>query len=157
MTQQNLISINIPEEDMALIEAAITTLKEKLLPYLKTLSTEESRQLPKVGDKSIAFVAKTLEYCKSNPELVPRFLDVKEFIADVRAMEILRLYYATLLQITDSLSDSIIMAGSDAYAAALMFYNTVQYAAKTKEPKAATIFEDLSNRFSGKKKTKDKV
>lgn len=152
--QQNLISMKISPSDLSEINSAIAVLKSKLLPCLKSLGTDDKAELPKMGDKTVAFVQKALEHCTQNPDLAPKFLDVNEFSNDVNAVAELRSFYAPLLQITDSLSDSMTLAGSDAFAASLVFYNSVKGAQKNNEAKAKTIFEDLSNRFPGRQKSR---
>ncbi|HOP65179.1 MAG TPA: hypothetical protein PK358_12055 [Spirochaetota bacterium] len=154
MTQQNLITLDIPQQDLKAIKDAIATLRVKLLPHLKALKAEDRVALPKMGDKSVAFVTKALEHCNANPELAPPFLDINEFKSDVDAAETLRSLHAPLLQITDSLSDSMLLAGSDSLSAALMFYNSVHYAQKSNIAKAGTIYKDLSERFPGRKSVK---
>ena len=154
MSQQNLVSFGIPENDMAEIRAAISTLNTKLLPSLKVLTPDEKAGLSKMGDKTVAFVQKALEHCTANPDLAPQFLDMAEFRADVSAIETMRSIYAPLMQITDSLNDTMTMAGSDAYAAALIFYNSVRSAQRSNVVKAGTIFNDLSSRFPGRQKAR---
>ena len=154
MSQQNLISINISEQDLTDINNAINVLKLKLLPILKSLKPEERHELAKMGDKSVAFVNKSHEYAITNPELVPLFLDMEEFKKDVKALEQLSSFHSSLQQLVDMLSDSILMAGSDAFKAALMFYESVKTALKSNVSKAKTIYEDLSPRFPGRKKNR---
>lgn len=154
MSQQNLVSFGLPENDLVEINAAIATLRTKLLPALKTIKPEEKSELSKMGDKTVAFVQKALEHCAANPELAPQFLDMAEFRADVITVESLRAIYAPLLQITDSLSDTMTLAGSDAYAAALIFYNSVRNARKSNIAKAGTIYDDLATRFPVKSRIK---
>lgn len=154
MTQQNLISLEIPQQDLKAINDAVSTLRSKLLPHLKTLKPDERIALPKMGDKTVAFVTKALEHCSTNPDLAPPFLDIQEFKADAASVEVLRSIYAPLMQITDSLSDSMLLTGSDALSAALMFYNSVHYAHKSNVAKAGTIYKDLSERFPGRKSVK---
>jgi methyl coenzyme M reductase subunit C-like uncharacterized protein (methanogenesis marker protein 7) len=151
MTQQNLITLNIPQNDIAEINKAIATLKTKLIPQLKAIKSEDRKELPKMGDKTVAFVSKALEHCTANPELAPQFLDVNEFKNDVHAVETLRSIYSPLEQIAEMLSDSMTLAGSDAYAAALMFYGSVKSAKKSNVAKAAPIYDDLANRFPAKR------
>src|SRR5512145_174319 len=110
MSQQNLVSVSITDEDMTEIKGAIETLKKKLLPHLKSLKPEDRRDLPKMGDKSVAFVQKALEHCKQNPELVPQFLDIDEFANDTATVEKLRSMSAPIAQISESLSDTMIMS-----------------------------------------------
>ena len=152
MTSANKVSISITEADLAEIQAGIQTLQTKLLPYLETLSPDERIGLPKMGDKTVGFVQETREYCKQNPDLAPQFLDVDALNIDVEAFEQIRSLYQPLLQITDSLWDSMLLSGSEAYSASLMFYNSVKNAAKSKVQKAGTIYNDLSVRFSGRSK-----
>ncbi len=147
MPQQNFITISIDQQDLAEINRAIATLKSKLLPVLKSFGNDEKRELPKMGDKTVAFVSKALEHCSANPELVPQFLDVHEFKTDVKSIEMLRSIHSPLEQITGMLADSMLLAGSDAYAAALMFYGSVKNAKKSNVAKAGSIYDDLSSRF----------
>lgn len=155
MPQQNLVSFGLPENDLAEIRTAISTLSTKLLPALKSLTAPERMEMAKMGDKTVAFVQKALEHCTANPELAPQFLDVTEFSGDVRAVETLRSIHAPLLQITDSLSDTMMLAGSDAYAAALIFYNSIRSAHKSNIAKAGAIYDDLAGRFPGRPKSKN--
>lgn len=151
MTQQNLISLNLQQQDIAEINKAIATLKAKLVPQLKAMQSEERRELPKMGDKTVAFVSKALEHCTANPELAPQFLDMNEFRTDVNTIETLRSIHSPLEQLTELLSDSMTLAGSDAYAAALMFYGSVKNAKKSNVAKAGTIYDDLSSRFPARR------
>ena len=154
MSQQNLVSFNLPESDMADIRTAITTLSTKLLPVLKALKPAERMEMAKMGDKTVAFVQKAFEHCSANPELAPQFLDIREFTIDVKAVETLRSFHAPLTQITDSLNDTMMLAGSDAYSAALLFYNSIRTAQKSNVAKAGTIYNDLASRFPGRPRSK---
>ncbi len=158
MAQPNLVSFNIPEADLAEIKASINVLTTKLLPHLKTLLPEERMELPKMGNKTISFVQKTVEHCEENPDLVPNFLDVAELTKDLRAVEALRVLYQPLLHITDSLSDTMILAGSEAFSGALMFYSSIKNAMKSKIQKAEGVYNDLSARFpSTRKKDNEQI
>ena len=150
MAQPNLISFNIPEADLTEIRASINVLTTKLLPLLKTLSPEERQELPKMGLKTIGFVQKTLEHCLQNPDLVPPFLNVEELTNDVKAVETIRSLYQPLLQITEALSDTMTLSGSEAFGGSLMFYNSAKSAKKSKVQKAETIYNDLQARFPGR-------
>ena len=56
---QNLISLNFTAEDIAAINAAITTLETKFAPLIE-LSVDERHGLNKMGDKSEAACRQTL-------------------------------------------------------------------------------------------------
>ena len=83
MPQQNLVSVSFTDEETASLETALNTLNSVLLPKLKTMSADAKKELPKMGDKTLAFVQKAVEYCKANPDLVPPFVDVDEFDSDM--------------------------------------------------------------------------
>ena len=83
---ENRISLNIPAADQADIELAIKTLEDKLLPHLITLSAEERKELPKMGDRSFTFVKDTKMHIDQNPSLVPGYLDINEMDVDLQAV-----------------------------------------------------------------------
>jgi hypothetical protein len=154
-TNSKRISASISASDLADIQTGIQTLQTKLLPYLVTLSAAERKGLPKMGDKTVSFVQKAQEYCKQNPDLAPQFLDVPAFNTDVEAYNQFWSLYQPLLQISDSLWDSLIVSGSEAYLASLMFYNSVKNGTKSKVQTAETIYNDLAARFPGRPKKDD--
>ena len=152
MGDTDLISLNIPEEDKTAISGAIQVLKDKLFPHLVSLTPDERMELPKMGDKTVSFVTKNFEYSGENPEMVPVYVDKAKLGTDVNGVIELRGYYLPLQQICDALSDSIMLAGSEAYVSALSIYNVVKDAAKRGVPGAQTIYEDLRSRFPGRPK-----
>ncbi len=48
------------------------------------------------------------------------------------------------------LSDTITLSGSEAYTAALAYYNSVKQAAKANVPNTQPVYEDLRKRFERK-------
>lgn len=154
MSQQNLVSFSIPDKDLEEIKSAIAILKSKLTPHLKSLSSDDRLQVPRMGDKSIAFVQKACEHCEANPELAPSFLDLAEMKNDIVVDEQIRSLYAPISKLADSLSDMLLLSGIDAYTGALVFYQAVKNASKSNIQGAGTIFNDLSARFPGKSKVK---
>jgi hypothetical protein len=154
MALNNRLSIDFSEADVTAINQALAVLREKLMPVLKNLTPEETRRLTKMGNKTYSFVIKTYEHCESNPEMVPQYVDLKEFGLDIRAYELMRQYYGFLSQLNDLLYNSMLLAGSDAYSNARAAYKSLQVGKKLDIPKAGTIVDDLSARFNGKRKKK---
>jgi outer membrane PBP1 activator LpoA protein len=149
MNEPNLVSFEMSPEDESAIMAALQVLKDKLFPILISLTPEDRRELPKMGDKSVSFVTKCFEYSGKNPELVPLYVDKTEFEKDVNGVTKLRSFYQPLEQICNALSDTVMAAGSEAYVSALSIYNLVKDAARNNVPGAQTIYEDLKQRFPG--------
>ena len=113
--------------------------------------------MAKMGDKTVAFVQKAYEYCCENPSLVPPFIDMAAFKVDVSALELLKSFYNPLTLVVEAIDDSILMSGSEAYQAALMFYGSMKTAAKSKVPNAESIYNNLFDRFSKKIGAKNNV
>jgi hypothetical protein len=155
MALNNRLSINLSDQDVTDINSALAVLKEKLMPVLKNLTVDETRQLTKMGNKSLAFVVKTYEHCESNPEFIPQYVNLNEFRLDIKAYEQLRQYYGFLSQLNDLIYHSMLLAGSDAYTNARAAYKSLQIGKKLDIPKACTIVDDLSARFPGKRRKKE--
>ena len=148
---ENKVSITLPAEAVAQINQALATI-EKNLPALINLTAEERQSLPKMGDKTLAFVTKALEYAKQNPSVVPVFLNVPEFEKDVVGVTALNNILKPLQQLTEKLNDTTLEAGSEAYSSAFVFYTAVKGAAKAGIPGMKTINDDLQARFPGHSK-----
>ena len=147
MSKENLVSLSITPADLQDIQNAVATLKNKLLPYLLELSTDEKLSIPKMKDKTLAFVTKSYEYAVNHPMLVPAYVDVTEFKKDINAVEQLRQLSTPLDEITKALDDTMTVAGSEAYVAALSFYNSVKSASKNNVSGGQVVYEDLKTQF----------
>jgi len=148
---ENRISVTISEEAQANILKALAVISQNL-PELVNLSASDRQMLPKMGDKSVAFVNKNLEYAKQNPAIVPTFLDLVEFEKDTVAANSIKKVLIPMEQLLEKLGDTYLLAGSEAYMAALIFYTAIKGAAKAGVPGMKTIYDDLQSRFPGRGK-----
>lgn len=148
MPMENQVSITINAEDLDKIKQAVTVLNETLKPYLISLSTDQRRQTPKMGDGTVPFVSKAMDYAISNPEFSPPYMDLSEMEVDLNAADELTGVYRPLLQLIQQLDDSIMLSGSEACMAALAYYNTVKIAARMNVPGAKAIYDDLKKHFA---------
>jgi hypothetical protein len=121
----------------------------KLMPHLLELTNDEKHSIPKMKDKTVAFVTKSYEHAVNNPILVPAYVDVIEFKKDTNAVTLLRQFQNPLMELMKALEDTMTVAGSEAYISALSFYTSVKSAAKNNVPGAQVVYEDLSIRFKG--------
>lgn len=115
------ISASLSAADRFAVMDAVATIKEKL-PFLVDLSTADRKTLPKMGDKSRAFVSKALEVASQNPEFLPRSFDIEELRKDVQLFESLYPLLLMMTQLQELLDDTCLAVGSEAYAAALQVY-----------------------------------
>lgn len=149
MAQHNQISAMLSPEDMQEIMDAIGVIQRKL-PFLVNMTPDERRTYPKMGDRTIPFVDKSLDYSKTNDQLVPPFLNVMEFDKDMVLVDQLTQMERPLLSLVEGIQDTKLLAGSEAFSAALLFYQAVKLAAQMNIPGVKTIYEDLRERFPGR-------
>ncbi len=69
MPESNSVSIVIPPEILTEVETAVATIKTKLEPYLVALTPTERHDIPKMSDKTLPFVEKTLGYAETVPKI----------------------------------------------------------------------------------------
>lgn len=145
------------------IDAALTTAdKDEILntlrlirtklPFLVDLSPEDRQSLVKMGDKSRAFVAQALTIAEQDDSFLPRSFDVAEMRQDVELLEALAPIMVAVTQLNELLGDTYALAGSDAYAAALVVYGAAQRDGNGAALDALT--DTLGRRFARKSKGK---
>lgn len=153
---ENKISVSISPEVLVTVNKAIETINNSL-PFLINLTNDNRKTLLKMGDKSLAFVNKGLEYTKQNQGILPLYLNMPEFEKDVVVTNDLTAIRNSLLQLIEKVDDTTLQAGSEAFNAALIFYNAVKGAARAGEPGMKTIYADLQSRFPGRGKVASQV
>ncbi len=143
----NQISATLDQTNRDAVMAAVATIKEKL-PFLIDLTAEQRKSLPKMGDKSRAFVSKALEVATQNPDFLPRSFDLEEMRQDVELFESLYPILLSLTQLHELVDDTCIAVGSDAYAAALVVYNFAK--ASGKGAGLDAVADEMGRRFARK-------
>ena len=151
---ENRVDASLSQEEVQEIMVAIQTIKEKL-PFLIDLSKEERVSMLKMGDKSRAFVEKTRELVKQNPDFLPRSFDIEEMERDVELFQSLYPIAQSLSQLHELVDDTMMVVGSEAYAAALVAYRY----AKDSDLDAGmdAVLDDISRRFARKTKKAKKT
>ena len=96
------------------------------LPFLIDLSPEERQTLPKMGDKSRAFVSGALQLAEQDDQYLPRSFDVPEMRKDVELADALDPIAVALRQLSEFVDDTYIEVGSEAYTAALVVYQSAK-------------------------------
>ena len=148
----NRVSASLTDADKAAVLSAVNTIREKL-PFLIDLSLEERKGLPKLGDKSQAFVSQALELATQNTDILPRSFDVDEFRKDVELLNALRPVVTALTQLQELLDDTYVEVGSEAYSSALFVYQIAR--AANKGAALDNLLDGLGARFARKSRNKD--
>ena len=150
MSKENIVSIQIPEKDVATAVKKLQEVKDLLKPYLIALKPDERKKMLTMGDKTLPFVEKAAEYAQTRKDFTPPYVQVDEFLIDLQAVNDLTQVYREAQQLCKNLDDTILLSGSEAYAEALAYYQAIKQAAKRNIPDAKPIYEDLRQRFERK-------
>jgi hypothetical protein len=153
----NKISFQLSEEEKTQIKQHIDGISAILDPKLHSLLPDEKRDLPKMGDKTVAFVEKALDYGEQYPIFIPNFINVPEAIIDFEAVRLLRNIYTPLNRLTNEIDDTMTLAGSEAYSSALSIYKILKNAATMGQPGAKEAAAELKNRFPRARKKTEPV
>lgn len=150
--QQNQVSQTFTPTELTNTLSTLQTLIATLEPKMATLTAEERQNIAKMSDKTIAFVTKTVNYCDSNPEFVPSYLDLDELKKDLALVNDLKQLLDKSVQLHQMLEDTIMLAGSEAYLGALLYYNNLKGGMRQGIISAEPIYNDLSERFPGRRR-----
>jgi hypothetical protein len=144
----------IPQEVLTQAQTKINEVAVLLAPYVIALTPAERHELSKMGEKTISFVEKAYDFAQQNPNLVLPYLDIAAFGVDFGDAHGLWTLVNSIRQLEENAGDTEMVAGSEAYQAALVFYKSVKMAAAQDVPGAKAVYEELRTRFpGGKRKT----
>lgn len=148
MPQSNKLSGAISPADKQAVLQQLATIRQQLSPVLLFNLTPDDRVgMAKMGDKSLAFVQKALDYAQKNSALVPTYLDVTEATKDLALVTDLREIAHELKTLCQAIEDTLTMAGAEAYEASLIFHASVKGASRNNAAGSQAIYEDLVQRF----------
>ncbi|MDR2205680.1 MAG: hypothetical protein LBE36_05940 [Flavobacteriaceae bacterium] len=147
----NQISIEIPQSVIDEVSQKLQECKTVLAPYLQALTAEQRMEIFKMGDKTVATVQKVKSYLDTNPEFAPAYMDTAEFAKDEAVVTALNPLENLARQLASDLSDTMMLAGSEAILSALLYYGSVKEAAAKGIPTATPVYEDLKARFTKRK------
>ena len=147
MSMQNRISAAIPDNVLQDAISRVGSLDSALKPYLTALTADDRQSLFKLGEKSVSYLSKVKAFIASSPQFVPGFMEVAEFEKGVELVAALDQIYYDLKKLLDNISDTRMLAGSEAMMAATLYYASVREAAGKNVADARTIYEELRQRF----------
>lgn len=144
------ISAKLNEDAFARINASFDQIIADL-PFLVDLTNEQKKALPKFGDKSVAFVNKTLEFAKEHSDVIPARLPMEEFAIDVDLYNLLFMINQKAKNLSDQINDTYLQVGAEAYSTALAVYANLQ-TNKDLFDGSEQVLDELSKRFIQKSK-----
>jgi hypothetical protein len=144
----NRVSATLNAEQIAAVKAALLKVRETL-PFMVGLTVEERQALPKINIVNRGFTEDAISAIDNNPGYFPSYLSVEELQKDLRLFDQLDELVQMATQVCEQLSDTQMLAGSEAYVNALVGYKMVGAAASGGVPGAKTVYEKLKQRFEG--------
>jgi len=142
----------IPADILSQVQTLVNQANALLLPYVTPLTPAERHAMAKMGEKTLSFVEKAHDFAVQNPNLCPPYLDMAAFDTDFGDAHNLWTLLVSTQQLHENVDDTEMVAGSEAYQAALVFYNSVKMAARQDIPGAKAVYEELKKRFPGGKR-----
>jgi len=142
---QNRISATVSEADRKAVLDAFTIILTKL-PFLVDLTPDKRRELPKMGDKSVAFVRKSVEMAQEGAAYLPGAFDAEEFKSDMALYDTLLPFLQKATKLQELLDDTLVLVGSDLYVGALDHYAAARRSGDTGGLDA--LMGELGKRFT---------
>jgi|ERR1035437_4701751 hypothetical protein len=151
MSTQNLISASIPATVKTTLLGMGAQIRQ-LLPFLLAKTPADRQKGFKLGDGTLPFLQKALNYANQNPQMVPNYVLVPEWTKDTALATDLDQVLQSIEPVIQNINDTYQEAGVEALGSALAFYNAVKLAAANNVPGAQAIYDDLSSQFPGRAK-----
>ena len=155
MSTANLVSVDIPDGDITIAMDAVKLASATILKYLIALSPEQRGDMLKLGDASLPFVSKSMDYIKTNPYLLPATVSAVEMEKDWKVINQLTPLLRILEELYSQVDDTLMEAGSELYRNCLLYYTGAKIGAEMNFPGAKPVSEDLGKRFKGQGRRKD--
>lgn len=135
-----------PEVEAQIIQS-LTDMSETHLPFLTELGDSERTIMSKFSSRYSDFVDRCLEHAQTSPKFLTGYVEVDEFTKDVALRNSLRRIRGELKKLDDKLKDTCLMAGSEAYRAARLYYSSVKAAAKNGVEGASSVSKELASLY----------
>lgn len=152
--QTNRISIVLDDATIEDIRKRFEAL-EQALSFTVGLTVDERVNLPKINVANRTFVMDSQSALQTNGSFMPTYLNVAELGKDITMYNQLEEFAQRSAQLSEKLSDTQMLAGSEAYVTSLAAYRLFEAAAKAGLPGADAIYDSLKERFANQGGTGD--
>ena len=127
----------------------ITKLSEvdALLPFTIKISAKERRRVSALGKKTRGFVEAALKYSKTQPQIIPVYLDMAKKTQDMELFLQISELLSVLGPIYEKLRETSMVSGAEAYHSARIYYDAVKVAVKSGQPGSEVIAKELGSIF----------
>jgi hypothetical protein len=143
----NRLNITATAAQITAVKAAFQTILTNL-PFLVGLTSDERKSLTTIDVSNKAFTEDAINAGVNNATLVPSYLSIANIKNDLTLFAQLDELTGIANQLCERIEDTKMLAGSEAYAAALALYKTFGSAADAGVPGVDSIVEQLKKRFA---------
>ncbi len=145
--QNNRLNLVLDAATITTLRTAFASINTALAPFAQALSTEERGTIPKMNVSNKAFVSDVVVAVKNNADFMPAYLSTNDIETDYNLYEQLEEFLNMANSICEKLSDTQMLAGSEAYSNSLTAYRLFGAAAKAGLNGADSVYETLAERF----------
>jgi len=117
------------------------------MPFLLGLNEAERRRLPMIRRENKLFVEEAVRALEQNQRLLPGYMNPLEMGKDLKLHEQLLEIELQIGQLFEQVRHTRMLAGSEAYQAALVFYKMAKAASVAGVPGTHVVVEKLRERF----------
>ena len=134
--------------------AVLATIKTKLseinaaLPFLISLTPDERKNLPKINEANKIFVEDAITGMQNNPAIIPSYLNLGNVKNDLTLFQQLDDVMSITNQLNQKISDTQMLAGSEAYVSSLTAYRLFESASNAGVDGTTAVYNSLRQRFS---------
>ena len=143
----NRVSAVLTGQDKETIKKYLQQVTD-LMPFLIGLTVDERKTLPKANDSNKTFIEDSVGAISNNLHMLPAYFQPNEIKLDIDLFSQLDEIELIIGQLHEKISDTRMLAGSEAYVMALTSYRLFAAGAAAGVPGADTIYEKLQVRFA---------
>lgn len=143
----NRVNITMTAAQITAVKIALQTIQTNM-PFLLGLTIDERRFLPKINVVNKAFTEDAINAVANNSASIPAYLNVAQMQNDMLLFTQLDELATLFRQLLEKTEDTQMLAGSEAYVAALASYKLFAAAAESGVSGADAIYEGLKMRFN---------
>ena len=144
----NRIDTVISDADLAKVNTALNDI-ESTLSFLIGLTVEERVQLPKINVVNKSFTQDAINAVANNSAMLPAYLDKTAMEKDMDLYLQLDKLAIRIRQLLEKIDDTQMLAGSEAFVAALTAYKLFAAAAAAGVAGSDAVYDTLKERFAG--------
>lgn len=139
--------------DAVLTQAALNNIRQAVkdiyqnIPTLVNLSDAERQERLVLGDKSVAFAQKVVDYTKSHPQFMPGDVSIADLQRDFAYYENMRVILQLLRPLVAAVEDTELAVGTETYYEVLAYYNNSRAASERNSPGARAVYADLKEKY----------